>query len=99
VKLLSDLLDYLEPNDLLNGHYRFPVYEKYWDKVSGASFALPAAMLSTAADAGGVSSPAASRVIWLQPKADESPVPEVGVVSQVSPANPGVVQKTEAHPA
>jgi glutamate synthase domain-containing protein 2 len=40
VQLLSDLLDYLEPGDLLTGNYRYPVYAKYWDKVDGSSFTL-----------------------------------------------------------
>ena len=38
VKLLSDMLDYLKPGDLLNGNYRFPVFEKYWPVARADSF-------------------------------------------------------------
>jgi glutamate synthase domain-containing protein 2 len=43
VKLLSELLNYLQPGDLLNGDYRYPVYEKYWDRAKSDSFALEGA--------------------------------------------------------
>lgn len=38
---LSHILTYLEPGDLLEGRLRHPVYEKYWNRVSSASFGLP----------------------------------------------------------
>lgn len=40
VQPLSELLDALEPGDLLQGHYRFRVYEKWWPLASSSSFAL-----------------------------------------------------------
>jgi len=39
VRLMSDLLKYLEPNDLLNGHYRYSLYEKWWPVARSDSFA------------------------------------------------------------
>jgi glutamate synthase domain-containing protein 2 len=38
VRLLSELLKYLEPGDLLTGRYRYQVYEKYWPVARSASF-------------------------------------------------------------
>lgn len=40
VQLLSDLLQYLQPGDLLAGNYRYPIYEKWWPIASSQSFAL-----------------------------------------------------------
>lgn len=40
VQILSDLLPYLEPGDLLKGNYRYPLYEKWWPRSSSESFAL-----------------------------------------------------------
>lgn len=60
VQLLSELLEYLEPGDLLNGHLRYPAFERYWPLASADTFELPA------------SSKRASTkpVIWLQQEAD-----------------------------
>ncbi|MFP3741334.1 FMN-binding glutamate synthase family protein, partial [Burkholderia sp. SIMBA_019] len=30
VKLMSELLKYLKPGDLLEGRYRYQLYEKWW---------------------------------------------------------------------
>ncbi|HEY3598369.1 MAG TPA: FMN-binding glutamate synthase family protein [Paraburkholderia sp.] len=38
VRLMCDLLKYLEPNDLLNGNYRYTLYEKWWPVASSDSF-------------------------------------------------------------
>ena len=38
VRLLSELLKYLEPGDLLTGNYRYQVYEKYWPVSRSESF-------------------------------------------------------------
>jgi glutamate synthase domain-containing protein 2 len=38
VSLLSDLLEYLQPDDLLNGNYRYSLYEKWWPVASSESF-------------------------------------------------------------
>ncbi|CAN5587223.1 FMN-binding glutamate synthase family protein [soil metagenome] len=38
VQLMSDLLGYLEPGDLLEGRLRHPVFEKFWDMASSESF-------------------------------------------------------------
>ena len=38
VQLLSDMLKYLEPGDLLNNNYRYPLYEKYWPIARADSF-------------------------------------------------------------
>ncbi|WP_061541309.1 FMN-binding glutamate synthase family protein [Collimonas fungivorans] len=38
VKLMSDLLHYLQPGDLLNQKYRYPVFEKYWPIARAESF-------------------------------------------------------------
>ncbi|MFJ2990454.1 FMN-binding glutamate synthase family protein [Collimonas sp. NPDC087041] len=38
VKLMSDLLHYLKPGDLLNQNYRYPVFEKYWPISRAESF-------------------------------------------------------------
>jgi hypothetical protein len=46
VRLMSDLLKYLEPNDLLNGTYRYTLYERWWPVARSDSFApatVPAA--------------------------------------------------------
>ncbi|AOY96210.1 FMN-binding glutamate synthase family protein [Cupriavidus sp. USMAA2-4] len=40
VRLLSDLLKFLAPGDLLNGNYRYQLYEKYWPMARSDSFAL-----------------------------------------------------------
>ena len=39
VRLMSELLKYLEPNDLLNGTYRYSLYEKWWPVAQSDSFA------------------------------------------------------------
>ncbi|HEY4350901.1 MAG TPA: FMN-binding glutamate synthase family protein [Paraburkholderia sp.] len=38
VRLMCDLLKYLEPNDLLNGTYRYTLYEKWWPVATSDSF-------------------------------------------------------------
>ena len=38
VKLMSDLLSYLQPGDLLNQNYRYPVFAKYWPIARAESF-------------------------------------------------------------
>ncbi|AMP16411.1 FMN-binding glutamate synthase family protein [Collimonas pratensis] len=38
VKLMSDLLSYLQPGDLLNQNYRYPVFAKYWPISRAESF-------------------------------------------------------------
>jgi len=38
VKLMSDLLSYLQPGDLLKQNYRYPVFEKYWPIARAESF-------------------------------------------------------------
>ncbi|PFH08622.1 glutamate synthase domain-containing protein 2 [Collimonas sp. PA-H2] len=38
VKLMSDLLPYLKPGDLLNQNYRYPVFAKYWPIARAESF-------------------------------------------------------------
>jgi len=38
VQLLSEMLKYLEPGDLLSGNYRYQVYEKYWPMARAESF-------------------------------------------------------------
>jgi glutamate synthase domain-containing protein 2 len=40
VRLMSELLCYLKPNDLLNGNYRYHLYEKWWPLARSDSFAL-----------------------------------------------------------
>lgn len=40
VRLMSDLLKYLEPGDLLTGNYRYQLYEKWWPLARSDSFAL-----------------------------------------------------------
>lgn len=40
VRLMSELLKYLEPGDLLVGRHRYQVYEKYWPRARADSFAL-----------------------------------------------------------
>jgi glutamate synthase domain-containing protein 2 len=40
VRLMSDLLKYLEPGDLLTGNYRFALYEKWWPLARTDSFAV-----------------------------------------------------------
>ncbi len=42
VKRLSELLDFLEPGDLLRGHYRLPVFAAYWERARMDAFALQA---------------------------------------------------------
>ena len=39
VRLMSELLKYLEPGDLLVGNYRYTLYEKYWPIARSDSFA------------------------------------------------------------
>jgi glutamate synthase domain-containing protein 2 len=39
VKLMSDLLKYLSPGDLLEGRYRYQLYEKWWPVARSESFA------------------------------------------------------------
>ncbi|RQH00646.1 FMN-binding glutamate synthase family protein [Paraburkholderia dinghuensis] len=39
VKLMSDLLKYLKPGDLLEGRYRYQLYEKWWPVARSDSFA------------------------------------------------------------
>jgi glutamate synthase domain-containing protein 2 len=106
VKPLSDLLDYLEPNDLLNGNYRFPVYEKYWSKVSGASFAMPATLLSTethrntsANDDAGENSKMAAKVIWLQSSGEIAQTPEVDAAPQGATTKQTTLEEADSHPA
>lgn len=41
---ISRILTYLERNDLLNGDFKHPVYERYWNRVSSASFGLGPAL-------------------------------------------------------
>jgi glutamate synthase domain-containing protein 2 len=41
VKPLSDLVQQLEPGDLLNGVYRYPVFERWWPLASADTFGLP----------------------------------------------------------
>lgn len=41
-KPISQILTYLEKDDLLMGNFRHPVYERYWSRVSSESFGLPA---------------------------------------------------------
>ena len=41
VQPLSDLLEYLEPGDLLSGTYRYRVFERWWPLARSDSFALP----------------------------------------------------------
>ena len=38
VQLMSNLLKYLQPNDLLDGNYRYQVYEKFWPIARAESF-------------------------------------------------------------
>jgi len=46
VRRMSDLLDYLEPGDLLEGNYRYALYEKWWPLARSDSFALPEEAIS-----------------------------------------------------
>ena len=39
IRLMSQVLKYLEPNDLVNGNYRYSLYEKWWPVASSDSFA------------------------------------------------------------
>ena len=39
-KPISQILTFLEHEDLLKGNFRHPVFEKYWNRVSGDSFKL-----------------------------------------------------------
>jgi len=41
VQPLSEVLDTVEPGDLLNGVYRYPVFERWWAVARTDSFALP----------------------------------------------------------
>jgi hypothetical protein len=47
VSLMSDLLKYLEPNDLLNGNHRYSIYEKWWPVASADSFAPKVELAAT----------------------------------------------------
>jgi glutamate synthase domain-containing protein 2 len=47
VSLMSDLLKYLQPNDLLEGRYRYSLYEKYWPVASAETFAPQIELLAT----------------------------------------------------
>ncbi|ANB71307.1 hypothetical protein AYM40_02185 [Paraburkholderia phytofirmans OLGA172] len=47
VRLMSDLLKYLDPNDLLNGNYRYTLYEKYWPMAQSDSFAPKVELAAT----------------------------------------------------
>ncbi|WP_050477895.1 FMN-binding glutamate synthase family protein [Herbaspirillum rhizosphaerae] len=38
IQLLSEMLKYLEPGDLITGNYRYQVYEKYWPIARAESF-------------------------------------------------------------
>ena len=38
IQLMSNVLKYLQPNDLLDGNYRYQVYEKYWPIARAESF-------------------------------------------------------------
>lgn len=40
ILLLSDLLPYLKPNDLLNGKLGHPIYGAFWNRATSDSFAL-----------------------------------------------------------
>jgi glutamate synthase domain-containing protein 2 len=37
---LSSLLNLLEPGDLLNGNYKYPIYQSWWEKAKSSSFSL-----------------------------------------------------------
>jgi len=39
ISLMSDLLNYLQPGDLLAGRYRYPLYQKWWPAARSDSFA------------------------------------------------------------
>src|SRR5471032_443516 len=47
VSLMSDLLKYLEPNDLLNGKYRYSLFEKYWPVAQSDSFSAKVELAAT----------------------------------------------------
>jgi hypothetical protein len=47
VRLMSELLKYLEPNDLLNGNYRYSLFEKYWPLAQSDSFSPKAELAAT----------------------------------------------------
>lgn len=75
VSLMSELLGYLEPGDLLAGNYRFPVFEAFWEQSSSESFALPGA---------GEPYKGERPVIWLQ----HAPEPQVeSLVGQGQPVS------------
>jgi len=38
IQLMSNVLKYLQPNDLLEGNYRYRVYEKFWPIARAESF-------------------------------------------------------------
>lgn len=40
VTRLSNVLEFLEPGDLLNGNYKYPIFKNWWDKSSTESFNL-----------------------------------------------------------
>lgn len=42
VRLISNLLDFLEPGDLLEGRFRYPVFENFWARASADHFTLQA---------------------------------------------------------
>jgi glutamate synthase domain-containing protein 2 len=60
VKRMSELLDYMEPGDLLEGNYRYPLYEKWWPLARSDSFALPEEAISDCR----MASP--SKVMWAK---------------------------------
>jgi glutamate synthase domain-containing protein 2 len=51
VRLMSELLKYLEPGDLLVGNYRYTLYEKYWPIARSDSFAPNVERVAAAAAA------------------------------------------------
>jgi len=40
VTLLSNVLDFLEPGDLLSGNYKYKVFKNWWDKAHADTFEL-----------------------------------------------------------
>jgi hypothetical protein len=44
---MSDLLKYLEPNDLLNGNYRYKLFERWWPIASAETFAPKVELAAT----------------------------------------------------
>jgi hypothetical protein len=82
------------------------VYEKYWSKVSGASFAMPATLLSTethrntsANDDAGENSKMAAKVIWLQSSGEIAQTPEVDAAPQGATTKQTTLEEADSHPA